>query len=460
MSVSGIVNTHFIVAYMILQHGTEEQKQRYLPRMATGEIRGAFSMSEPGCGSDVSAIKTRAVKGDDGDWTINGQKMWLTNGGTANLVAVLVKTDTGADSVYRNMTTFLIDKESGFGETAQGITVPGKIEKMGYKGVDTTELILDNHRTSSAQILGGEPGKGFYQMMDGVEVGRVNVAARGCGVARRAFELGIAYAQQRETFGKKIVDHQAVLFRLADMAVKVEAAHEMMVKAARKKDSGRAQRPRGRHGEVPRLGELRPGRRGQLPDPRRLRLLEGVRDRAALPRGADAAHRRGHGRHPADDHRSTPRRGLQAQVVRSRGPVAGKCEDEAMSLQPKGPGGRPGFATLSLDYPMSLGTFDKYEDAQKAVDTLSDNGFPVENCLIVGTELKQVERVTARLTWGRVALGGALSGLWLGLFVGLIFSLFNPPTSAFALLLATRPVGCPVRSHLVAGRLCVHAWHA
>lgn len=107
-----------------------------------------------------------------------------------------------------------------------------------------------------------------------------------------------------------------------------------------------------------------------------------------------------------------------------------------MSLQPKGPGVRPGFATLSLDYPMSLGTFDKYEDAQKAVDTLSDNGFPVENCLIVGTELKQVERVTARLTWGRIALGGALSGLWLGLFVGLIFSLFNPPTSAFALLLA------------------------
>jgi alkylation response protein AidB-like acyl-CoA dehydrogenase len=238
MSVSGIVNTHFIVAYMILQHGTEEQKQRYLPRMATGEVRGAFSMSEPGCGSDVSAIKTRAVQGDDGDWTINGQKMWLTNGGTANLVAVLVKTDTGADSVYRNMTTFLIEKESGFGETAQGITVPGKIEKMGYKGVDTTELVLDNHRTSSAQILGGEPGKGFYQMMDGVEVGRVNVAARGCGVALRAFELGIAYAQQREAFGKKIVDHQAVLFRLADMAVKVEASHEMMVKAARKKDSG------------------------------------------------------------------------------------------------------------------------------------------------------------------------------------------------------------------------------
>ncbi|WP_068427089.1 acyl-CoA dehydrogenase family protein [Piscicoccus intestinalis] len=238
MSVSGIINTHFIVAYMLLQHGTEEQKQRYLPKMAHGEIRGAFSMSEPGCGSDVSGIKTKAVAGEGDSWTINGQKMWLTNGGSANLVAVLVKTDTGADSVYKNMTTFLIEKEPGFGQTAQGVTVPGKIEKMGYKGVDTTELVFEGHQTTTAQILGGEPGKGFYQMMDGVEVGRVNVAARACGLSRRAFELGVAYAQQRETFGKKIADHQAVLFRLADMATKVEAAHQMMVKAARMKDKG------------------------------------------------------------------------------------------------------------------------------------------------------------------------------------------------------------------------------
>ncbi|SDO60124.1 Acyl-CoA dehydrogenase [Pedococcus dokdonensis] len=239
MSVSGIVNTHFIVAYMLLQHGTEEQKQRYLPRMATGEVRGAFSMSEPGLGSDVSAIRTKAVRdGDTDNWSITGQKMWLTNGGSANLVAVLVKTDLGAESVYKNMTTFLVEKEPGFGETAQGVTIPGKIEKMGYKGVDTTELVLEGHRTTSAQILGGEPGKGFYQMMDGVEVGRVNVAARACGVSMRAFELGIAYSQQRETFGKKIAEHQGILFRLADMATKVEASHQMMVKAARLKDSG------------------------------------------------------------------------------------------------------------------------------------------------------------------------------------------------------------------------------
>jgi alkylation response protein AidB-like acyl-CoA dehydrogenase len=238
MSVSGIINTHFIVAYMLLQHGTEEQKQKYLPRMATGEVRGAFSMSEPGCGSDVSAIKTRAKQTGDGEYEITGQKMWLTNGGSANLVAVLVKTDEGADSVYRNMTTFLVEKEEGFGETAQGVTIPGKIEKMGYKGVDTTEMVLEGHRIGADQVLGGKPGSGFYQMMDGVEVGRVNVAARGCGVANRAFELGIAYSQQRETFGKKIADHQAVMFRLAEMATKVEAAHAMMVKAARMKDRG------------------------------------------------------------------------------------------------------------------------------------------------------------------------------------------------------------------------------
>jgi alkylation response protein AidB-like acyl-CoA dehydrogenase len=165
--------------------------------------------------------------------------MWLTNGGTSTLVATLVKTDEGADSVYKNMTTFLVEKEPGFGETAPGLTIPGKLHKMGYKGVETTEMILDKHPVRADQILGGEPGKGFAQMMDGVEVGRVNVAARACGIALRAFELGIAYAQTRETFGKKIADHQAVLFRLAEMATKVETAHTMMVKAARLKDSGK-----------------------------------------------------------------------------------------------------------------------------------------------------------------------------------------------------------------------------
>jgi butyryl-CoA dehydrogenase len=240
MSVSGVINTHFIVAYMINQHGTAEQKERLLPRMATGEVRGAFSMSEPGCGSDVAAITSRAVADGD-DFRLTGQKMWLTNGARAGLVATLVRTDEGAESVYKNLTTFLIEKEPGFGEPAPGLTIPGKIDKMGYKGVETTEMILDEHRVPAASILGGPEhgrGRGFYQMMDGVEVGRVNVAARACGIMIRAFELAIGYSQQRKTFGRQIADHQAIAFKLAEMATKVEAGHLMMVNAARLKDSG------------------------------------------------------------------------------------------------------------------------------------------------------------------------------------------------------------------------------
>ncbi|WP_137875834.1 acyl-CoA dehydrogenase family protein [Rhodococcus sp. Q] len=237
MSVSGVINTHFIVAYMIRQHGTEAQKQHYLPRMATGEVRGAFSMSEPELGSDVAAIRTRATRDGDG-YVINGQKMWLTNGGSSTLVAALVRTDEGADKAHKNLTTFLIEKPAGFGEVVPGITIPGKIDKMGYKGIDTTELVFDGYRASADDILGGTPGLGFGHMMDGVEVGRVNVSARACGIAIRAFELAARYAQQRTTFGKQIVEHQAIAFKLAEMATKVEAAHLMMVNAARLKDSG------------------------------------------------------------------------------------------------------------------------------------------------------------------------------------------------------------------------------
>lgn len=238
MSVSGVINTHFIVAYMIRQHGTDEQKHRLLPRMATGETRGAFSMSEPEVGSDVAAIRTRAVRGADGDYTITGQKMWLTNGGSSTLVAALVRTDEGADTPHHNLTAFLIEKPTGFGEVAPGLTIPGKLDKLGYKGIDTTELIFDGYAAKSDDVLGGVPGRGFAQMMDGVEVGRVNVAARACGVAVRAFELAVRYAQQRSTFGKPIAEHQAIAFSLAEMATKVEAAHLMMVNAARLKDSG------------------------------------------------------------------------------------------------------------------------------------------------------------------------------------------------------------------------------
>jgi alkylation response protein AidB-like acyl-CoA dehydrogenase len=237
MSISGIINTHFIVAYLVSRHGTEEQKDALLPRMATGEVRGAFSMSEPGLGSDVAAIRTSA-RLDGDDYVISGQKMWLTNGASANLVALLARTPSADSRPHRNLTAFLIEKDSGFGETRPGLTVPGKIAKMGYKGVDTTELILDECRVPADRVLGERPGQGFYQMMDGIEVGRVNVAARACGVAHRAFELAIGYAQQRQAFGKPIAQHQAIEFKLAEMGTKVVAAHQMMVMAARRKDAG------------------------------------------------------------------------------------------------------------------------------------------------------------------------------------------------------------------------------
>jgi alkylation response protein AidB-like acyl-CoA dehydrogenase len=238
MSVSGVINTHFIVAYMIRQHGTDAQKRKFLPRMATGEVRGSFSMSEPELGSDVAAIRTKATKDADGDYRITGAKMWLTNGSTSNLVAALVRTEDGGIRPHDNLTAFLIEKPVGYGEVEPGLTIPGKIEKMGYKGVDTTELLFDDHHADADAILGGEPGRGFAHMMDGVEVGRVNVSARACGIAIRAFELGARYAQQRSSFGKPIVQHQAIGFSLAEMATKVEAAHLMMVNAARLKDSG------------------------------------------------------------------------------------------------------------------------------------------------------------------------------------------------------------------------------
>jgi alkylation response protein AidB-like acyl-CoA dehydrogenase len=238
MSVSGVINTHFIVAYMIRQHGTDAQKRKFLPRMATGEVRGSFSMSEPELGSDVAAIRTKATKDADGDYRITGAKMWLTNGSTSNLVAALVRTENGGIRPHDNLTAFLIEKPVGYGEVEPGLTIPGRIEKMGYKGVDTTELLFDDYHADADAILGGEPGRGFAHMMDGVEVGRVNVSARACGIAIRAFELGARYAQQRSSFGKPIVEHQAIGFSLAEMATKVEAAHLMMVNAARLKDSG------------------------------------------------------------------------------------------------------------------------------------------------------------------------------------------------------------------------------
>ncbi len=244
ISISGVINTHFIGTYLLLKFGTDEQKQKYLPQMATGELRAAFSLSEPELGSDVQAIKTSAKKVDGEAYEINGQKMWVTNGLRSGIVFTLVKTDPEADPRHRGMTCFICEKEPGVSENTgeyAGFVVPSQIKKMGYKGVESTELVFDGYRCPAENILGGEDAglnKGFGQMMDALEVGRVNVAARGVGLAQRAFELGIRYAQERKAFGKPIAEHQAIYFKLADMGTQIEAARMLTLKAARMKDAG------------------------------------------------------------------------------------------------------------------------------------------------------------------------------------------------------------------------------
>jgi len=245
ISISGIVNTHFIGSYLLMKFGTDDQKQRYLPRMATGEVRAAFSLSEPECGSDVQAIKTTARRRDDDQtYEINGQKMWVTNGLLSGLVFVLVKTDPAAEPRHKGMTCFIAEKEPGVSENTgpyAGFDVPPKIKKLGYKGVESTELVFDGYRTPADSILGGEEqglGRGFVQMMDALEVGRVNVAARGVGIAQRALELALKYSQERKAFGKQIAQHQAIQFKLADMATQLEAARLLTLRAARLKDAG------------------------------------------------------------------------------------------------------------------------------------------------------------------------------------------------------------------------------
>jgi alkylation response protein AidB-like acyl-CoA dehydrogenase len=243
ISISGIVNTHFIGSYLLMKFGSDEQKEYFLPKMATGEIRAAFSLSEPGLGSDVQAISTRAKKDGD-DWVINGQKMWVTNGLRSGVVFLLAKSDPDASPPYKGMTCFITEKEPGAEKNTgkfEGLEIPPKIKKMGYKGVESTELVYSDYRCPADRILGGEEAglnKGFGQMMDALEVGRVNVAARGVGIAQRALELALRYSQERKTFGKPIAEHQAIQFKLADMATKVEAARLLTRKAARLKDAG------------------------------------------------------------------------------------------------------------------------------------------------------------------------------------------------------------------------------
>jgi alkylation response protein AidB-like acyl-CoA dehydrogenase len=238
MSLSGVLNTHFLSAWMIQQYGTEEQRRRYLPRMATGELRAAYSMTEPHAGSDVQAIRTRAVREGE-DYVITGRKTWATNGLRAGMITLLAKTDPDADPPHRGMTAFLLEKEPGVSELP-GLTIPPPLRKLGYKGVETTEFFFDGFRTPATSVMGGDAGigEGFKYFMGAIELGRVNIAARGVGIATRAFEEAIRYAQEREAFGKPIAQHQAIQLKLAQMATRIEAARLLTMQAAERKDAG------------------------------------------------------------------------------------------------------------------------------------------------------------------------------------------------------------------------------
>lgn len=230
MSLTGIFNSHLIMAAAVERFGTEEQKQRLLPKFVTGELRGGIALTEPNCGTDLQAIRTRADRDGD-DYVINGTKTWISNGIEGNCVALLVKTDSQIEPRYRGMSLFLAKKGPGF-------NVGRKLEKLGYNGIDTAELIFDNYRIAANDLIGVEEGHGFHQTLGGLELGRINVAARGVGVANAALKDATAYAQIRETMGKPIGQHQAIQIKLADMATRCQAARLLVVDAAKAYDSG------------------------------------------------------------------------------------------------------------------------------------------------------------------------------------------------------------------------------
>ncbi len=239
VTLSGIVNGSFIAGWMIRQHGTEEQRQRFLPRLASGELRASFSMTEPHAGSDVQSIRTTARREGD-EFVIDGQKMWVTNGWRSGIIMLLAKTDPTTDPPHKGMTGFIVEKPPEKSEL-EGLKIPMPgLKKLGYKGVESTELIFEGFRTPATTVLGGEDGigRGFQFFMSGIEVGRVNVAARGVGVAQAALDEAVRYAQEREAFGKPIGRHQAVQLMLAKMATRTEAARLLTLQAAQKKASG------------------------------------------------------------------------------------------------------------------------------------------------------------------------------------------------------------------------------
>ena len=225
MSVSGIINSHLIMAAAVERHGTQAQKESYLPRFATGELRGGVALTEPDAGTDLQAIRTVAKREGNEGYRVNGNKMWITNSIHGNCVALLAKTDPDAKPRHTGMSLFIAEKGPGF-------NVSRKLEKLGYKGIDTAELVFEDYFVAADRLIGGKEGFGLKQVLSGLELGRINVAARGVGIAQAALDESVKYSQMRKTFGKPICEHQAIQLKLADMATRVEAARLLTQRAA------------------------------------------------------------------------------------------------------------------------------------------------------------------------------------------------------------------------------------
>jgi alkylation response protein AidB-like acyl-CoA dehydrogenase len=230
MSVAGLFNSHLIMAAAVERYGTDDQRRRFLPRFASGELRGGIALTEPDCGTDLQAVRTHARREGD-HYVVNGAKTWITNSAEGHILAVLLKTDPRAQPPHKGMSLLLIEKGPGF-------KVARKLDKLGYRGIDTAELVFEDCRVPAANLVGMEEGRGLQQVLNGLELGRINVAARGVGLARACLEDSLRYSQSRKTFGKPISEHQAIQLKLADMATRVEAGRLLTEAAARAYDAG------------------------------------------------------------------------------------------------------------------------------------------------------------------------------------------------------------------------------
>ena len=291
MSLSGAIGTHHILTYVLTHYGTEEQKERFLPDLASGKKRGGLALTEPGGGTDVANLQTTATK-DGEEYVINGSKMFITNGRYGDMFCLLARTDRDMEPRHRGLSAFVMER----GEPGSGFEVGRDLDKLGYRGLDTVELNFNNYAIPADNLIGEQEGVGFGHVMSGLETGRINVAARAVGVAQAAFNAAIRYAQQRESFGKPIAEHQAIQLKLADMATKDSGGAAAGIRRRHQEGRGRAHRPGVGHGQAVRQRGLRRGYHGGHARPRRLRVHQGVAGGALLPRRAADDNRRRHQR--------------------------------------------------------------------------------------------------------------------------------------------------------------------